>query len=131
MAINAGNDGAVYVGANAVASIDSFNISQNVDEVESTAMGDTYKSFLQTFLEWTTECNMWWDPTDTNGQGALTIGATVTLNLYPNGNGSGEKYYTGEAIVTALGTEVSRGAMISRSASFRGTGALTEATVGS
>ena len=47
-----------------------------------------------------------------HGQGALTIGAAVELNIYPEGADTGDKYYQGNVIVTG----------VSRSASFDGSG---------
>ncbi len=129
MATYTGKDGAVSIGDNAVAAVESFSLNQTVDEVESTVMGATYKSFITTFTEWTADCNVYWDPTDTTGQGGLTPGASVTLKLYPIGNVESAKYFEGAAVVTSLGVEVPLGGMISRAVSFRGTGALTEKTV--
>jgi hypothetical protein len=43
-----------------------------------------------------------WDDTDTLGQGVLTVGAIVTLNLYPEGGTTGDIYWTGCAIITSI-----------------------------
>jgi hypothetical protein len=60
--------------------------------------------------------------TDTNGQGALSIGAEVTLNVYPEGDASTDTYYTGSAIASFDG-------LVEASITLQGTGALTESIV--
>ena len=72
---------------------------------------------------------MLWDETDTTGQGALTIGAEVTLNLYPEGDASGDVYYTGSAIVTGRTINSSYDGLVEMSISVQGNGALTQTTV--
>ena len=39
------------------------------------------------------ECH--WDETDTNGQEALDVGTSATIELYPEGADSGDAYYHG------------------------------------
>ncbi len=67
--------------------------------------------------------------TDTTGEGARTIGAEVTLNLYPEGDTGGDTYYTGTAIVTGRTVNSSYDGLVEMSISVQGTGALTETTV--
>ena len=73
--------------------------------------------------------DVFWDETDTSGQGALTIGSEVTLNVYPEGDASGDTYYTGSAIVTGVSRSASFDGLIEASVSVQGTGALTSTTV--
>jgi predicted secreted protein len=73
--------------------------------------------------------DVFWDETDTSGQGALTIGSEVTLNVYPEGDTSGDTYYTGSAIVTGVSRSASFDGLIEASISVQGNGALTSTTV--
>ncbi len=73
--------------------------------------------------------DVYWDETDTSGQGALSIGAEVTLNFYPEGDTSGDTYYTGTAIVTGITRSASFDGNIDASISVQGDGALSETTV--
>jgi predicted secreted protein len=73
--------------------------------------------------------DVFWDETDTSGQGALTIGSEVTLNVYPEGDTSGDTYYTGTAIVTGVSRSASFDGLVEASVSVQGTGALTSTTV--
>ena len=72
---------------------------------------------------------MYWDETDTSGQGALTVGAEVTLNFYPEGATSGDTYYGGTAIVTGRTINSSFDGLVEASLTLQGSGALTETTV--
>ena len=129
MATHTGSEGTVKVGSNAVAEIRSFSLEETADTLDDTTMGDaarTYKSSLTTF---TGSLDVYWDETDTSGQGALTIGASVTLNVYPEGDTSGDTYYSGTAIVTGVTRSASFDGLVEASISVQGSGALTETTV--
>jgi hypothetical protein len=78
---------------------------------------------------WDGSVDVYWDETDTNGQVAATIGASVTLNVYPEGDASGDAYYTGTAIVTGVSRTASFDGMVEASITFQGSGALSASTV--
>ena len=65
---------------------------------------------------------------DTTGQGALTVGASVTLALYPEGEAVGATFYSGTALVTGVSRTASFDGMVEASISVQGTGALTSDT---
>lgn len=129
MATHAGSEGTVKVGANAVAEIRSYSIEQTADTLEDTTMGDTARTYLPSLTTFTGTLDVLWDETDTTGQGALTIGASVTLNLYPEGSTSGDTYLSGTAIVTGRTINASYDGLVEMSISVQGTGALTTTTV--
>jgi hypothetical protein len=129
MATHAGSEGTVKVGANAVAEIRSYSIEQTADTLEDTTMGDTARTYLPSLTTFTGTLDVLWDETDTTGQGALTIGASVTLNLYPEGSISGDTYLSGTAIVTGRSITASYDGLVEMSISVQGTGALTTSTV--
>ncbi len=129
MGTHHGKNGVVKVGANTVAEVQSFSITKNVDLAEDTAMGDAWKSFLPGVKGATGSIECSWDETDTNGQEALVEGAEVTLNLYPEGAGSGAKYLTLAAIITEVVSNVQRGAVVTRNFNFTANGAVSDATV--
>lgn len=129
MATHTGSEGTVKVGSNAIAEIRSFSIEETADTLDDTTMGTiarTYKSSLTTY---TGTIDVLWDETDATGQGALTIGALVTLNLYPEGDTSGDVYLTGEAIVTGRSVNSTFDGLVEMSISVQGTGALSQTTV--
>jgi len=129
MATSTGKDGAVYVGANAVAEIRDWSLETTSEVVNDTVMGDTWMTNKATQKSWTSSFNAFWDDSNTTGQGALAEGSEVTLNLYPEGNTSGNTYWTGTAIITSVSKSASFDGLIEASFSATGNGALTEDTV--
>ena len=129
MATHTGSEGTVKVGSNAIAEIRSFSIEETADTLEDTTMGDTARTYKSSLTNYTGTIDVLWDETDTTGQGALTIGAEVTLNLYPEGDVTGDVYYTGAAIVTGRTINSSYDGLVEMSISVHGNGALSETTV--
>ena len=129
MAVHKGSEGTVKVGANAIAEIRSYSLEESADTLETTTMGDTARTYLPSLSTFSGSVDVYWDETDTTGQGALTIGAEVTLNIYPEGDASSDVYYTGSAIVTGVTRSGSFDGMVEASISVQGTGALTSSTV--
>ncbi len=129
MATHTGSEGTVKVGSDAIAEIRSFSIEEAADTLEDTSMGDTARTYKSSLTNYTGSIDVLWDETDTTGQGGLTIGAEVELNLYPEGDTSGDTYYTGNAIVTGRTINSSFDGLVEMSISVQGNGALTETTV--
>ena len=129
MAVHKGSEGTVKVGANAIAEIRSYSLEESADTLETTTMGDSARTYLPSLSTFSGSVDVYWDEEDTTGQGALTIGAEVTLNVYPESDGSGSVYYTGSAIVTGVTRSGSFDGMVEASISVQGTGALTSSTV--
>jgi hypothetical protein len=129
MATHAGSEGTVKVGSNAIAEIRSFSLEETADTLEDTAMGDTARTYKSSLTTFTGSVDVFWDETDTSGQGALTIGASVTLNVYPEGDAAGDTYYSGSAIVTGVTRSSSFDGLVEASITVQGSGALTATTV--
>ena len=129
MATHKGSEGTVKVGSNAVAEIKSYSIEESSDILEDTTMGDSARTYKPSLTSFSGSLDVFWDETDTNGQGALSIGSEVTLNVYPEGDASGDTYYTGTAIVTGVSRSASFDGLVEASVSVQGTGALTSTTV--
>jgi hypothetical protein len=106
MGTHIGNEGSVAVGANTVAEVESWSWTETVATAEKSAIGDSYVARIAGIKDGNGSITVFWDETDTNGQEALTIGATVTVNLYPEGATSTDKYLTGSCIVTEVTTDV-------------------------
>lgn len=129
MATHAGSEGTVKVGSNAIAEIRSFSLEETADTLEDTTMGDTARTYKSSLTTFTGSVDVFWDETDTSGQGALTIGASVTLNVYPEGDTAGDTYYSGAAIVTGITRSSSFDGLVEASITVQGSGALTATTV--
>ena len=128
MATHLGKEGTVQVGSNSIAEIRSFSIDETIDTVEDTSMGDASKSYLASIKDYSGSIDVLYDETDTNGQTALAVGATVTLNFAPEGTASGDVKLTGSAIVTGKSINSSFDGLIEASISIQGTGGLTTTT---
>ena len=129
MATHTGSEGTVKVGSSAIAEIRSFSIEESADTLEDTTMGDTARTYKSSLTSFSGSVDVLWDETDSSGQGALTIGAEVTLNLYPEGDAAGDTYLTGSAIVTGRSISSSYDGLVEMSITVQGNGALTSTTV--
>ena len=129
MATHKGSEGTVKSGANAIAEIRSYTITETADVLEDTTMGDSSRTYLASLKTFTGSIDCFWDETDTNGQLTLDPGSSVTINIYPEGSTSGDTYYTGTVLITEKTVTASFDGMVEASFSFQGTGALSETTV--
>lgn len=129
MTVVHGNEGSVNVGANVVAKVTAFELEREAPISDTTAMGETSETHLAVAPKrWsgTLTCKRF---RDDPGQVALVEGASVTLNLYGDGNASGQKYHTGTATVGSISRSQNFGDAVEESFSFTGNGDLTEMTV--
>lgn len=127
-----GFEGKVKVGSDVVAEITNWEIEEQGGVIETTSLDNANqnKTFKSGFGQWQGSLECHYDPSDTAGQGALDPKSTVTLNLYPESDTTGKKYFTGSAIIT--NKNINMGGLEDTqkvSISFQGTGDLTEATV--
>lgn len=129
MATNAASGSTVKSGANSVAEIRSYSLEETADTLEDTTMGDTSRTYLPSLKTFSGSVDVFWDKTDTNGQGSFDVGASVTLAIYPEGDTTGDTYYSGSAIVTGKTITGSFDSMVEATFTLQGTGALTEETV--
>jgi|TARA_R110000744_G_scaffold31019_6_gene73204 hypothetical protein len=130
MAITRGKDGVVKVGTSTIAEVVDWGLDQTADTIETTSLTATARTYLpgKTSATGTITCN--WDETDTAGQGAMTGGAIIALKLYPEGDASGDTYYSFSCIITSIG-QASGGSegIVSAVFGYTVSGAITLATV--
>jgi len=129
MATHKGSEGIVKIGSNTVAEVTGFSFDETADTIEDTSLSDSARTYVSDLTSFSGSIDCMWDETDTTGQGAMTAGASVTLNLYPEGATTGDTYYSGTALITSISRANAIGAMVTASFSFQGTGALTSSTV--
>jgi len=127
-----GSDGVVKIGTNVVAEIKGFEVNEqaatfrtNAPTMNTPAPAATFKAGETT---WDASLDCFWDDTDTNGQEALTIGASVTVHLLPKGATTGNTDLTGTALVTEVGIPAAHDGIVERRIKVQGTGALTHGT---
>lgn len=131
MANHTGSEGTVRVGSATIAEIRSYSIETTSDTTEDTTMGDAWRTYKTTLRSWTGSVDVFWDEADTTGQGALTVGSSVTMNFYPEGATAGttEQFYTGTATVTGVTISASFDGMVEASITVQGNGTLTQSTL--
>lgn len=129
MATHTAANGVIKVGSNAVAEVTGYSIEYTSDTVEDTVIGDSARTYIPTLKTFTASLDAMWDETDTNGQVALVVGTTITFSIYPEGDSSGDTYYTGSGIITGRTISTAVGEMITANFSIQGTGDLTATTV--
>lgn len=123
-----GSEGTVKIGSNAIAEIRSWELSEAANTIDDTELADTAETHQSGTTSWTASVTCFWDETDTTGQGAMTIGASVTLNLYPEGATTGDKYFTGTASIIGINRSAAINGMVEASYQVKGSGALTFGT---
>lgn len=128
MAVHKGSEGYVKVGSNTVAEVRDWSLSESADTIETSSMGDAARTYTTGLTSASGSISVHWDETDSTGQGALTVGSEVTLNLYPEGADTGDTYATLSAIITEAGVSASYDGLVEASFSFTANGAVTWGT---
>ena len=128
MATHHGKEGVVTVGGTAMGEVTSFTLETTGDVVEDTALSDATKSFVAGRTSFSGTLEMHYDEGDAQ-QETLTAGSEISFVLLPEGNTTGDQSFTGTGIVTGMSINNSMDAIVSRSVTFQGTGALTKSTV--
>ena len=128
MATHHGKEGVVTAGGTGVGELTSFTLETTGDVVEDTALTDATKSFVAGRTSFSGTLEMHFDETDTP-QTTLVAGASIAFILLPEGNSSGDRSFTGTGIVTGMSVNNAMDAIVSRTVTFQGTGALTIGTV--
>ena len=128
MATHHGKEGVVTIGGTAVGELTGFTLETTGDVVEDTELSDATKSFVAGRTSFSGTLEMHYDETD-SPQETLTAGSSIAFILLPEGNTSGDQSFTGTGVVTGMSINNAMDAIVSRSVTFQGTGALTKGTV--
>ena len=128
MATHHGKEGVVTAGGTGVGELTGFTLETTGDVVEDTALTDATKSFVAGRTSFSGTLEMHFDETD-SPQTSLTAGSSIAFILLPEGNTSGDRSFSGTGIVTGMSVNNSMDAIVSRTVTFQGTGALTIGTV--
>jgi predicted secreted protein len=128
MANHLGREGTVKISSTTIGELRNYSLAHSSDVVEDSVIGDTYRTRLATMKTFSVSGDLYWDETNA-GQLLITIGSSVTLNLYPEGSDTGDVYYSGTAIVTKFDISASFDGIVEGSIAFEGNGALSTLTV--
>lgn len=123
-----GREGVVKVGSNTVGSVVSFSVEESAETIDDTLLNDTQMAFQSGDTSWTATIECLWDKADTTGQGAMTIGAEITIYLQREGDTTGDETLSGTAFITGRSSANQKGSMVTQSFTLQGSGALTTGT---
>lgn len=128
MATYIGKSGVVKVGGTAVAEVKDWSIETTSEMVTTTTMGDDWVGNKATQKSWSASFNAFWDKSD-SAQTSLVEGASITLELQPEGDTTGLSEFSGSCIVASVSRSASFDGLVEASFSVTGDGALTVGTV--
>ena len=128
MATHHGKEGVVTAGGTGIGELTSYTLETTADVVEDSQLSDSTKSFVAGRTSFSGTLEMSYDETDSPQQ-TLTVGSSIAFILLPEGDTSGDESFTGSGIVTGMSVNNAMDAVITRSVTFQGTGALTRGTV--
>jgi predicted secreted protein len=128
MATKLGREGLIKLSSTTIGELRNYALTHTSDTVEDSVIGDTYRTRLASMKSFSVSGDLYWDETDA-GQLLITIGSSVTLNLYPEGSTTGDVYYSGAAIVTQFNVSASFDGIIEGQIQFEGNGSLSTLTV--
>ncbi len=107
----------------------SVSLSADGEEVDATVFGDTYRDFEQSYKNATIDVEYKYHATIYTAVTAVFNGGTeITWEYGPAGNTSGYAKMTGSAVVTKVGLPTQVGDLITLTATYRVTGAITFTT---
>lgn len=109
--------------------VNNVDFPQTADIAETSVLGATNKTYIVGLKDASMSISGLWDSTLDGILGAV-VGQSDTLSFEysPEGTGSGAVKYTGEAICTSYGPTSPVGDVVSYSADFQVTGAVTRGT---
>ena len=128
MAIVHGKEGVIKAGGSAISDVKGFSLETSGDVVETTALGESVKSFTAGTTAFSGNIDVNFNRAD-SVQNTLLAGSQIAFILYPEGATSGDRTYTGSGIVTGMSVTNALDSMVTKSVTFQGTGALTIGTV--
>ena len=123
-----GNSGIIKIGNTAIGSVVSFSLTLTGDQVESTILGDAWRTMLPTLKSWNGSVNLYFDSADST-QALLLPNALLTFELFPEGEGTGNYKSTGSAYIATVDEGNDLEAVVNRDVTFIGSGELVISTV--
>lgn len=128
MAVGHGLAGVLKISTNTVGQVQNIKVGTKIELASKAVMGDTWETFLAGLStgQLTADCLL--DPADTTGQEAMTLGASATLNAYPQGTATGKKYLIVPIIIESIDVDIPMNGAVKRSFSARVNAAVSWGT---
>ena len=127
MATHTGSEGVIKIGSTVLGELRSYTLEQTSDTIEDTSLGDSTRSYKAGLKGFSGSASLFFDEADA-GQLLVTAGSAITINLSPEGTSAGDKFFSGDAIVTGYNVSASFDGMVEAEMTFTGTGAVTVGT---
>jgi predicted secreted protein len=127
MATHTGSEGTIKIGSTVIGELRSYTLEQTGDTIEDTSMGDSVRSYKAGLKSSSGSASVFFDEADA-GQLLCTVGSSITLNVFPEGNQTGDKFYAVDAIVTGYNVSASFDGMVEAEITFQGNSAVTIGT---
>lgn len=131
MPTHTGTEGSVKIDENNIAEVRSWSLSEEGETADTTTLDNTdgWRTHKHTLKAWSGEIEAFWDETDIDGQVSLSRGSSVNLNLYPQGDATGDNYYSGVATVTDANVSAAIDGIVEAKFTFQGNGVLNRGDV--
>jgi predicted secreted protein len=127
MATHTGSEGTIKIGSTVLGELRSYTLEQTGDTIEDTSMGDSVRSYKAGLKSSSGSASVFFDEADA-GQLLCTVGSSITLNVFPEGNQATDKFYAVDAIVTGYNVSASFDGMVEAEITFQGNSAVTIGT---
>jgi predicted secreted protein len=127
MATHTGSEGTIKIGSTVLGELRSYTLEQTSDTIEDSSMGDSVRTYKTGLKASSGSASVFFDEADA-GQLLCTVGSAITLNVFPEGNTAGDKFYAVDAIVTGYNVSASFDGLVEAEITFQGTGAVTLGT---
>jgi len=138
MAEQKGIDGVVKIDVTGgtpaiILNVTTFSLEETSETLDVTSMSSTgnAREILPTFTAFSGTLDGYWDNTDaklnhsSGAEPVIQAGTTIDFELYPEGEGTGNLYYNGTAIITSVSRSASFDGAVEYSIAFEGTGPLS------
>jgi len=91
-------------------------------------MGDASRTYKVGMKGFSGSASLFFDEADA-GQLLIVVGTQIAIKVFPEGASSGDKFYEGDAVVTAYNISASFDGLVEAEMTFTGTGTLSLSTV--
>jgi len=109
--------------------LNNVSMPREIETVETTSFGSSYRTYVVGFQNATISIEGTFDATvDAHIAGILGQDATVSFEYGPEGSTASQVKYTGEAYATSYETSGAVGEVVTFSAEFQVSGAITRGT---
>ena len=119
--VTRGCKGQVRVGTTPVAETRTWELNESAERIDASVMGDCTRKYEVGPVEATGTFTCFLDDTDTNGQLALPVAGSVSLVLWPAGEGSGLSQRSFTATIEAIAERAAVDGLVERDYTYLAT----------